>query len=101
MGSRLTLAQGAHAFLIPGPVAYNVHMRQSVTIKGRVSDSRRVELAEPVDGVGEEVEVVIRSIAPQPGKGVFDFIASLPSGTRTNADIDRQIREERDSRGDR
>ncbi len=76
-------------------------MRQSVTVRGRVCDSHHIELTEPVDGVGEEVEVVIRPIPPQPGKDVFDFIASLPAWSRTKADIDRQIREERNSWGDR
>jgi hypothetical protein len=75
-------------------------MRESITIKGKLSDSRHIELSEPIEGVGEEVEVVVRPIAPRPGVDVFEFIASLPPGKRTKEDIDRQIREERESWGD-
>ena len=75
-------------------------MRESITTRGRLSGSCHIELAEPVDGVGEEVGVVIRPIPPQPGKSIFEVIAALPPGTRTKEDIDRQIREERDSCGD-
>ena len=76
-------------------------MRESITMRGKLSDARHIELAEPIEDVGEEVEVVIRPIQPRPKKDVFEFIASLPAGTRTKEDIDRQMREERDSWGDR
>jgi hypothetical protein len=76
-------------------------MRQSVTIRGRLSDRHHIELAEPVEAVGEEVEVIIRPLPARPAKNVFEFIASLPPGSRSKADIDRQVREERDSWGDR
>jgi hypothetical protein len=76
-------------------------MRQSVTIKGRLSDRHHIELAEPVDAVGEEVEVIIRHPSAHPAKDVFEFIASIPPGSPSKADIDRQIREERDSWEDR
>jgi hypothetical protein len=75
-------------------------MHQSVTMRGRLCDPRHIELAEPIDAVGEEVEVIIRPIRPQSGKSIFEVIAALPPGTRTKEDIDRQIREERDSWGD-
>lgn len=76
-------------------------MRWSVVTRGRLSDSRHIELAEPIDGVGEEVEVVIRPIPPYSGKDVFDVIARLAVGSRVKADIDREIREERASWEDR
>ena len=76
-------------------------MHQSVTVRGRLCDSRHIELAEPVEAVGEEVEVVIRPLPPEPGKSIFEVIAALPPGTRSKEDIDRQIREERESWGDR
>jgi hypothetical protein len=75
----------------------NTTMRESITMRGKVSDSRHIELAEPIEGVGEEVEVVIRPIQSRPKRDVFEFIASLPTGTRTKEDIDRQMHEERDS----
>ena len=76
-------------------------MRQSVTIRGRLSDRHHIELAEPVEAVGEEVEVIIRRLSAHPAKDVFEFIASISPGSRSKADIDRQIREERDFWGDR
>jgi hypothetical protein len=50
------------------------------------------------------VEVVLRpsSEKPQPKReDVFALLARLPRGTRTKEDIDQQMREERDSWGDR
>jgi hypothetical protein len=76
-------------------------MGESITVRGKLSDSRHIELAEPVEGVGEEVEVVIRPLPAPRAMDVFEFIASLPPGKRTKEDIDRQVREERDSWGDR
>jgi hypothetical protein len=76
-------------------------IRQSVTIRGGLSDRRHIELAEPIEAVGEEVEVIIRPLPAHPAKDVFGFIASLPPASRSKADIDRQIHEERDSWGDR
>lgn len=76
-------------------------MRESITMRGKLSDSRYIELAEPIEGVGEEVEVVIRPITSHAGISIFEIFAALPPGSRTKEDIDRQIREERDSWGDR
>ena len=76
-------------------------MRESITMRGKLCDSRHIELAEPIEDVGEEVEVVIRPIRPHPKKDVFEFIAALPAGTRIKEDIDREVRQERDSWGGR
>jgi hypothetical protein len=49
-------------------------------------------------------EVVVRSVEPARVRAVediFEFIRSLPRGTRTKEDIDGQIAEERDSWGER
>ena len=51
-----------------------------------------------------DVEVVVRAVAPRTmdaGQTIFDFVRSLPLGTRTKADIDRQLTEEREAWGDR
>jgi len=51
-----------------------------------------------------EVEVFVRPVArahAQPEQDIFDFLRSLPPGTRSKEDIDRQIGDERDSWGDR
>jgi len=66
-----------------------------------MSDSRHIELSEPVTGVGEEVEVMIRSLGPSSGRDVFEVVALLATGSRAKADIDRQILEERVSWEDR
>ncbi|MBI3271687.1 MAG: hypothetical protein HYZ53_22035 [Planctomycetes bacterium] len=53
---------------------------------------------------GLEVEVLLQAAveAPRPTYGdVFSLIASLSPGTRTQEDIDLQVREERDAWGER
>lgn len=79
-------------------------MERAIIVRGRLSGPRRIDLDEPVDEVTGEVEVVVRPIEPkeaQPAQDVFEFLRSLPPGTRSKEDIDRQIAEERDSWGDR
>ena len=79
-------------------------MERAIVVRGKLSDPQHIELAEPVTELRGEVEVVVRSVPPsqlQPRQDIFDFIASLPPGTRSKEDIDRQIQEERDSWGDR
>jgi hypothetical protein len=82
-------------------MTYNEFMRPSFKLRGKMSDSRHIELSEPVTGVGEEVEVVIRPLTPSSGQDVFDIIALLAAGSGTKIDIDRQILEERVSWEDR
>ncbi|MBX3184255.1 MAG: hypothetical protein KF915_16630 [Polyangiaceae bacterium] len=58
---------------------------------------------EALDEITGEVEVVVRPIEPkhvESAQDVFEFIRSLPPGTRSKEDIDRQIAEERASRGE-
>lgn len=79
-------------------------MERAIILRGRLSGSRRIELDEALDEVTGEVELVVRSVEPKeakPAQDVFDFLRSLPPGTRSKEDIDRQIAEERDSWGDR
>jgi len=78
-------------------------MRRGVIVRGRLSTPRHIELAEPVRDIGGEVEVEvsIRPVSEIKGTDVFALIASLPPGSRTKAEIDRQIEEERASWGDR
>jgi hypothetical protein len=78
-------------------------MQNTVVVKGRLTGPTSVELDQPVDDTTpSEVEVVIR---PAPAGGakmsVSEFLRKLPRGTRSKEDIDRQIREERESWGDR
>jgi hypothetical protein len=75
-------------------------MQSPIVVKGRLINPRTVELDEPVSELTGDVEVVLRAVAgDQAAKGetVFEFLRRLPVGARTKEDIDRQIREERDS----
>ena len=71
-------------------------MSRTVVIKGPVVGPSTVELEEPLPDRTEEVEVVAR-VADRPGGKLSDYLRGLPPGTRSKEDIDRQIREERDS----
>lgn len=79
-------------------------METALILRGRLSDSRHIELEEPISGLDGEVEVMVRRI-PKPERpaamDVFDFIANLSPGTRSKEDIDQQMAEERGSWGDR
>jgi len=78
-------------------------MQRAIIVRGRLSGRTRIDLYEPVDEVTGEVEVFVRPVAPQarPAQDIFEFLRSLPPGTRSKEDIDQQIAEERDSWGDR
>ena len=79
-------------------------MERAIVVQGRLSDPQHIELDEPVTEVQGPVEVVVRAAASAHGQrhqDVFDLIARLPAGTRSKEDIDRQVREERESWGDR
>ena len=79
-------------------------MERAIVVRGILSDPLHIELAEPVTELRGEVEVVVRPAPtpqPQPRQDIFDFIASLPPGTRSKEAIDRQLQEERDAWGDR
>ena len=71
-------------------------MPRTVVIKRRVVGPSTVELERPLPDRTREVEVVAR-IADREGGKLSDYLRSLPSGTRTKEDFDRQIREERDA----
>jgi hypothetical protein len=78
-------------------------MGPGVVVRGRLH-GRHIDLDEPLGELDGEVEVVVRAVEPASAKtleSIFDFIRSLPPGTRTKEDIDRQIAEERDSWGER
>jgi len=79
-------------------------MERAIVVRGKLADAQHIELDEPVTEIEGPVEIVLRSVsheAESEKEDIFDFIAKLPPGTRSKEDIDRQIREERDSWGDR
>ena len=76
-------------------------MSRSIIARGKISDPRHIELAEPVRDIHGEVEVLIRPLPNGDTEDVFDIIAVFAPGSRSKADIDQQVHEERSSWGDR
>ena len=76
-------------------------MSRSIVAHGKLSDPRHIELAEPVSGVRGEVEVVIRQLPEPSAQDIFDLIAGLGPGSRSKAEINRELRDERGSWSDR
>ncbi len=72
-------------------------MTHAIIIRGRVTGPNSIVTDEPIHA--EEVEVIVRP-KPRTKLDIVAFLKSLPPGTRTKEDIDRQIRDERDSWGD-
>ncbi len=79
-------------------------MQRAIIVRGRLSGRSRIDLDEPLDEVSGEVEVFVRPVEMKPAmprRSLADVLRSLPPGTRSKEDIDRQIAEERASWGDR
>ncbi len=74
-------------------------MQNALIINGRMTGPTSVELDEPVPGLTGQVEVTLRAkpITNSNEETVFEFLRRLPPGTRSAEDVDRQMREERDS----
>jgi hypothetical protein len=71
-------------------------MSRTVVIKGRVIGPHTVELEAALPDRTQEVEVVAR-ISDRTGGRLSDYVRTLPPGTRSKDEMDRQVREERDS----
>ena len=79
-------------------------METAVIVRGKMSNSRQIELDEAVPGIDGEVEVVLRRVAMSSGPAtvdVFELISATVPGMRSKEDIDRQLADERGSWGDR
>ena len=78
-------------------------IRKVKTITGRLIDARTVALDEAVGAKGDRVRITVEAdstAGPEPKpQNLVEFIQSLPPGTRSKADIDAQIAEERSSWG--
>jgi len=73
-------------------------MTRTMTLPGRVVGSKTIEVDEPIPYGTIGVEVVVHLDEQPSALGtVAEYVRALPPGTRTKEDIDRQIREERDS----
>jgi hypothetical protein len=72
-------------------------MQTISVIKGRITGPTSVELDEPVPAGMGEVEVWLKvstTAPPAPAEDVFQFLRSIPPGTRTKDDIDAQLDDE-------
>jgi hypothetical protein len=70
-------------------------MKTPYIIRGHLSDSRHVELDEPVSELNSEVEVLVRPPiinASGARHDIFDLIRALKPGKRTKEEIDQQVR---------
>lgn len=79
-------------------------METALILRGKLSNSRHIELDEPVPGADGEVEVVLRRVAKtsEPATvDVFELISATTPGMRSKEDIDQQIADERGLWGDR
>lgn len=76
-------------------------MAQTIVVRGRVVGSRTIEVDEALPADSNEVEVVLHVGTSKPGTGdparLLEYLQSLPPGTRSKEDIDRQIEEDRGS----
>lgn len=75
-------------------------MSESVTIPAHLENGS-LHLDAPLPPRVERVEVIAHVAPEKTGsnhwKSVGEFVRSLPPGTRSGADIEAQVREERDS----
>lgn len=79
-------------------------METAVIVRGRISNSRHIELDEPVSDIEGEVEIVLRRVKSQTTAAVvdiFELIAASSPGNRSKEDIDQQLADERNEWGDR
>jgi rubrerythrin len=72
-------------------------MSRNIVARGKFSDPRHIELTEPVPEIQGEIEVSIRQLPKVQTSDVFEIIAAFAPGSRSKAEIDQQIHEERDS----
>ena len=75
-------------------------MERAIIVRGRLSGQRRIDLDEPVEEVTGEVEIVVRRAPATQSRDIRDVLRSLPPGTRSKEDIDRQLAEEKASWGE-
>ncbi len=72
-------------------------MAQTIVVRGRVVGARTIEVDEPLPANSKDVEVVLHLDAEKPGDAarLAEYIRSLPPGSRSKEDVDRQIDDDR------
>ena len=60
-------------------------MQRAIVIRGRLADSRHIELDEPIDELHGDVEITLRPVveAARPCRDIAEIIASMRGGQRT------------------
>ena len=72
-------------------------MARTVVVRGHIVGPRAVELDSPVPPGAEQAEVVLRVPDRNASKRLSEILRELPPVTRTVADIEEQIEDERRS----
>lgn len=72
-------------------------MTRTVVVRGQVVGSNTVQVEAPLPPGVDDVQVILRIAEEEAGRPdrVGAFLMSLPPGTRSKEDIDRQIDEDR------
>lgn len=75
-------------------------MQNAVVVKGRLVGPTQIQLDEPLPPQDAAVAVIVCPLSPAASaaenQSIFDFLRTLPAGTRTREDIDRQLASDRD-----
>jgi hypothetical protein len=84
-------------------------LQRAIIVKGRVTDSRHIELDEPVEDLAGEVEVIVRPVEAPIDQNSTDVEGLLrieeewrtkhPERLRSKEEIDRYLAQERASWG--
>jgi|CXWL01.1.fsa_nt_gi hypothetical protein len=75
-------------------------MIETLTIPAHIENgSLHLDAPLPTGIVSVEVKILVNAGGPssKPRRSVGEFVRSLPTGNRTGADIEAQVREERES----
>jgi hypothetical protein len=74
-------------------------MLKAVVVTGRLIGPTQIQLDEPLPFQDSTVAVIVCSTSPAAStyasQSIFDFLRTLPPGTRTREDIDRQFAADR------
>jgi hypothetical protein len=75
-------------------------MQNAVVIKGKLIGPTQIQLHEPFQSSEASVAVIVCPISStnpaSQDQSIFDFLQTLPAGTRSKEDIDRQVAHQRD-----
>lgn len=75
-------------------------MQNAVAVSGRLVGPTLIQLDEPLPSQDAAVAVIVCPISPtttaSESQSIFGFLRTLPPGTRTREDIDRQLVADRD-----